>query len=328
MTNTHFQKFYERELKTIDNKLLRLFNNKLPISLYEPCSYLICTRGKRLRPLLVILSASAVGADYKTVYNAAIAVELFHNFTLVHDDIMDNSNKRRGKATVHVKYDLSTAILTGDILIALAYKSLLHDCNRKCKEVINKFTQGIIEVCEGQSLDKDFETKKKVSIHDYKVMIQKKTASLVEMCCSLGAQLGGGNEIEINSLSNYGRNLGMAFQIQDDMLDIIGDENKFGKKVGSDLIEGKKTYLFLRAMEKAEETDTEILYNVIRNKGIKSTEVNKYRKLYFKLDIFLDAKKEIERYSQNAIKALDDIRDCEAKNMLIWLVGILINRKK
>jgi len=328
MTNKKLNTIYERELNKIENKILHLLISKKPVSLYEPCSYIISSGGKRLRPLLVLLSAKAVGLDYKYAYNAAIAVELFHNFTLVHDDIMDNSKKRRGRETVHIKYDLSTAILTGDNLIALAYKNLLKDCNGNLKEVVDTFTQGIIEVCEGQSLDKDFELQKNVTIPEYKVMIQKKTAALAEICCKIGALLGGGTKSEIKALSDYGRNLGMAFQIQDDLLDITGNEKEFGKKVGIDLIEGKKTYLFLKALEKSKGKEKELLIQVIKNKGIDKNEILKYKELYTKLNVFNDAKSEIKSYSDMALKGLRNIHEGEAKELLIWLIGILIERNK
>ena len=328
MNSAQSRKLYDRELKKIENKIARLLVNHNPKSLYEPCSYIMSSGGKRLRPLLVILSAGAVGNEYKKVYNAAVAVELFHNFTLVHDDIMDNSDKRRGKQTVHVKYDLSSAILTGDNLIALAYKSLLKDCGADCRDVIGTFTQGIIEVCEGQSYDKDFEQQKNVSISDYKLMIQKKTAALCETCCSIGAQISGGSDAEIKALSAYGKNLGMAFQIQDDLLDIYGDEKEFGKKVGIDLIEGKKTYLFLKALEKAKGKDKELLKDVIRKQGIKKNQVGKYRNLYSKLGVIEDAEKEIKKYSQKALKELNKLKSSKSKETLEWLIGILIERSK
>ncbi|MFC2135327.1 polyprenyl synthetase family protein [Bacteroidota bacterium] len=328
MTDSQIKKIYDRELKIIETKIARLLKSKNPKSLYEPCSYIISSGGKRLRPLLVLICAKAVGAEYKKVYNAAIAVELLHNFTLVHDDIMDNSDKRRGRTTVHLKYDLSTAILTGDNLIALAYKNLLLDSDNDAKNVTNTFTQGVIEVCEGQSLDKEFETKSRVTIDEYKTMIKKKTASLAEMCCSIGAQLGDGSDLEIKALSNYGKNLGMAFQIQDDLLDIIGDEKEFGKKVGIDLIEGKKTYLFLRALAKSKVKQKDLLLRVVRNKGIKQGEISKYRNLYAELGVFNDAVAEIKRYSNNALKSLNKIREGEAKELLSWLVLQLIKRNK
>ncbi len=323
-----FKKTYERERKKIDLKLSILLVGKKPRSLYVPCSYILNSTGKRLRPFLVLVSAQAVGGDFKDAYNAAVAVEVLHNFTLVHDDIMDNADKRRGKQTLHVKYDLSTAILTGDNLTAIAYEQLLKDCDENDKRVLSTFTKGVIEICEGQSLDQDFETRQSVSIADYKIMILKKTAALVKMCCSVGAQIGRGSVREIKALENYGKNLGMAFQIQDDLLDIIADEKKLGKVIGSDLIEGKKTYLFLRALEKAKSEDKKELIKVIEKRGIRKNQVKKYRDIYVRLGVIDDALNEVKRYTGYALEELDNLYNPEAKLLLLELANALIKRSK
>lgn len=321
-----YQSIYEKEIVKLNKKFNRLFINKKPKSLYEPSSYIIKSGGKRLRPFLVLASAKAVGANFSDVYNAAMAVELLHNFTLVHDDIMDNAEKRRGKPTIHKIYDESTAILTGDNLTAYSYKSLLKDCKINCVEVVNTFTQGIIEVCEGQSLDELFEIKNNVSISDYKKMIFKKTASLAGMCCSIGAQLGGAGKEEVKSLYNYGRNLGMAFQIQDDFLDIFGDEKKFGKLVGGDLLEGKKTYLLLRALEKAKGKNKRSLQLVIKNKGIPKNQIQYYKNIYLALGVDMDAKQEIKSYTKRSLQSLKILKDKESIELLTWLANSLIGR--
>lgn len=323
-----YQDIYEKEIEKFEKKVSNLLKNKKPASLYIPSSYILKSGGKRIRPFLVMISAEAVGAKFSDVYNAAMAVELLHNFTLVHDDIMDNSSTRRGKKTLHVKYDLSTAILTGDNLIPIAYKYLLKDIKNGNKQIIETFTQGIIEVCEGQSYDKYFETKREVTIDEYKLMIKKKTAALVEMCCSIGAQLGGGGVGEVNVLKSYGRNLGMAFQLQDDFLDIFADKSKFGKNLGGDLIEGKKTFLFLKALEKAKDNDRKILKRVITNKGISRNEVPVYQKLYSKLNVAESTKYEINKYTKLALRSVKKIKNSEAKELLIWLANTLLERSK
>ncbi len=316
---TYYKTVYEKELLKINKRLKSIFKNKSPKSLYEPSDYIAKSGGKKLRPFLVLVSAKAVGAKFSDAYNAAIAVELLHNFTLVHDDIMDNAEKRRGRATVHSKYDLSTAILTGDNLIAYSYKMLVKDCKTDCRPVVNTFTKGIIEVCEGQSLDELYESETFVSLKDYKKMIYKKTAALAGMSCSVGAQIGGGSPEEVKALFNYGKYLGMAFQIKDDLLDVFADESKFGKIVGGDLLEGKKTYLLLKAIRKAEGEDHKKLLNVIKNKGIKKTQINYYKNLYVKLNVAKDAQVEIRNYTGKALKSLNIIKNEEAKNILVWL---------
>ncbi len=328
MNQQNFFSLYERERKKVEKILVKAFKNRAPGSLYEPVNYILGSGGKRLRPLLVLLSAKAVGGSFNDVYNASAAVELLHNFTLVHDDIMDNADKRRGLLTLHKKFDDSTAILAGDGLLAVAYEYLLKDCNGKTKEVISAFTKGLIEVCEGQSLDKDFEIRSSVTIAEYKLMIMKKTAAMFEMCCTIGALLGGGSTKEIKAVSLFGKNIGIAFQIQDDLLDISGDEEKFGKKVGGDLIEGKKTFLFIEALSKAKGNDKKKLVNVMKNNGIKPDQVNIYKNIYEKLGIIDDAKLEIKFYTNNALRSLKSLKTYEDRKIFSWLADSLIKRIK
>ncbi len=331
--NNKYFSLYERERKKIEVKLKQSLQNREPKSLYAPSSYIIQSGGKRLRPLLVLFSAKAVGGKFSQAYNAAVAVELLHNFTLVHDDIMDNADKRRNLPTLHNKYDLSTAILSGDSLLSVAYESLLkdlpdnkHEDAKYAKSIINSFTKGLIEVCEGQSLDKDFELKTSVSINDYLIMIKKKTAAMMEMCCNIGAIIGGGSRKEINALSNFGKNIGIAFQIQDDLLDIVGNENEFGKFVGGDLIEGKKTYLFLTALGKSKGSDKVDLLKVIKNKGIKKNQIKKYKSLYEKLKVIEESKAEIEKYTVKALSSIEHLKNKSDRDIFIWLADSLIKR--
>lgn len=319
---------YRRELKRIEKVFSKLFMDKKPRSLYEPVNYILQGGGKRIRPFLVLSCAHAVGAKYSSVFNGAVAVEILHNFTLVHDDIMDKADKRRGRETLHIRNSIDTAILAGDVMTGLAYKLLLKDCGKNSNEVLSIFTNAIIEICEGQSLDKEFEIRESVSIKEYKEMIYKKTAALAEMCCMIGAHLGGGKTKEIKALGNYGKNLGMAFQIQDDLLDILADEEKFGKTIGGDLVEGKKTYLFLKALEKSEGADKEMLLEVIRNKGIDRHDVGKYKELYNRLLVIKDAQKEITNYTNRAISALKEIKKKEDRELLNWLALTLLQRNK
>lgn len=316
---------YETERKKINIILSDSLKNRKPESLYEPGSYILNSGGKRLRPLLVLLSTKAVGGKFKDAYNAAAAVEMLHNFTLVHDDIMDNADKRRGRLTLHKKYDHNTAILTGDSLLSIAYEYLAKDCNGNAKEVFNSFTQGLIEVCEGQSLDTDFEHRQNVTLSEYIVMIKKKTAAMAEMCCKIGALLGGGTKTKVNALSKYGLNLGIAFQIQDDLLDISADEIKFGKTIGGDLVEGKKTFLFLHALEKSKGEDRKKLLTVIERKGIRRNQVKNYKLIYEKLGVLEDARREIKKYTRKALQSIN-ILEKENKKIFQWLADSLIHR--
>ena len=325
MNNNKYVKLYETERKKINKILSASLKKRKPASLYEPGSYILNSGGKRLRPLLVLLSSKAVGGELKAAYNAAAAVEMLHNFTLVHDDIMDNADKRRGRLTLHKMFNHSTAILTGDSLLSIAYEYLLKDCNGNSKEVVSSFTHGLIEVCEGQSLDTDFESRKNVSLSEYIIMIKKKTAAMAEMCCRIGALLGGGTNSQVNALGNYGLNLGIAFQIQDDLLDISADEKKFGKTIGGDLVEGKKTFLFLEALEKSRGEDRKKLMKIIERKGIRRNQVISYKMIYEKLGILDDARREIKAYTQKALRSIN-LLDEENKKIFKWLADSLIHR--
>ena len=327
-TQEKFYSFYELERRKIDKRLKAILKNRKPVSLYSPGSYILSSSGKRLRPLLVLFSCRSVGGKLSDAYNAAVAVELLHNFTLVHDDIMDNADKRRGFATLHKKYDLSTAILVGDSLLSVAYENLLKNLNSNTIPVVAEFTKGLVEVCEGQSLDKEFELKSSVTIAEYKLMIAKKTAAMIEMCCKVGGYIGKGTKKEIDALSKFGRNIGIAFQIQDDLLDAVADESEFGKFVGGDLMEGKKTYLFLKALEIAKGSDKKMLELVSRNKGITKNKINAYLDIYKRLGVFNLAKKEVKKYTTKALKTLKIIKRKEDRELFYNLADFLIGRNK
>jgi geranylgeranyl diphosphate synthase type II len=218
--------------------------------------------------------------------------------------------------------------LAGDSLIAVAYKYLLKDSKVNTLSILNTFNQSVIDVCEGQSLDKEFENRGDVTIKEYTTMIRKKTSALIEMCCSIGAKIGGGDKAEVKALEIYGRNLGLAFQLKDDLLDIMGDVKDFGKNVGGDLVEGKKTFLFLKALEVAEGKDKVELQKVVENNGIRKNQINKYKKIYEKLNILEITEKEISRYTNLALKALIKLKNSDAKENLKWLAYSLIDRNK
>jgi geranylgeranyl diphosphate synthase type II len=323
-----YNSVYRRELKQVDRILSRVLSKRKPAALYSPAYYIIESGGKRLRPLLVLLSAKAVGGNFSDAYYAGAAVELLHNFTLVHDDIMDNAEKRRGRLTLHVKYDESTAILAGDSLLAIAYENLLKNCNGNSKEIMSDFTRGLVEVCEGQSLDKEYETKPVVSLKEYIEMIRKKTAAMLQMCCSIGARIGNGSVEEIKALSSFGRNIGVAFQVQDDLLDITANESEFGKTIGGDLMEGKKTFLLINALNCARGKNKLKLEALVKNKGIKSHRVPEFKKLYEELGVINSARKEIKKYTGLALRSLKVLKYSEDREIFSWLAESLIKRIK
>lgn len=234
-----------------------------PHNLYDPIAYILQLGGKRLRPALVLMGYNLYGDDTKKALPAAFAIELFHNFTLMHDDIMDNAPLRRGKPTVHERYDRNTAILSGDAMLILAYRYLMSvDADaRVCTEAINIFNRCALEVCEGQQMDMDFENRTDVSIPEYLKMIELKTAVLLGAALEIGAIIGAAKQDDAKHLYEFGRKLGISFQLQDDILDSFGDPATFGKKVGGDISQNKKTFLYLHSLETAEPADREALWN-------------------------------------------------------------------
>jgi geranylgeranyl diphosphate synthase type II len=223
--------------------------NKEPKNLYEPIDYILSLGGKRMRPVLTLMTAEVFNADYKEALPAAMAVEVFHNFSLVHDDIMDDAPLRRGKQTVHEKWDLNTGILSGDAMLILAYQYFEQYEPRVFRDLAKLFSRTALEVCEGQQWDVDFETRKDVTIPEYLKMIEYKTAVLVAAAMKMGAIIANTSEVNANLIYDFGLHLGLAFQLQDDYLDAFGDPETFGKQVGGDIIENKKTYLYLKAIE-------------------------------------------------------------------------------
>lgn len=325
---TNFKERYDFYKNLIEDKLVSFTPKVAPIGIYEPMKYILDGGGKRIRPMLLIICCEAAGGKVEAALDAATAIEILHNFTLVHDDIMDNADTRRGKETIHKKWDSNTAILAGDGLLGYAFKSLLKTKSERIQEIANSFTEAIIEVCEGQSYDKEFELRKKVRIDEYVMMIDKKTSELLKCCAEIGALIGNASNEEIDALKYYALYTGLAFQIQDDLLDIVADEKEFGKKTGGDLYEGKKTYLLLKALESAVETeDKELLHYVIENKGVKNAEeVMKVKAVYDKYGVIESAAKKVEEYTSMANEQLVYIKESDAKNMLKWFSDMLLKR--
>ncbi len=223
----------------------------LPKGLYEPVNYIMNLGGKRMRPILVLMGCEMFDGNKEDALPAAFSVELFHNFSLLHDDIMDEAPLRRGQPAVHIKYDESTAILSGDVMMNWAIEFMMKCPEDKQLKLINVFNKGAIEVCEGQMSDMSFEKMTTVNVDQYMQMIAQKTGALLGISIQLGAIIGGANDREAEYLREFGRNIGIAFQIQDDILDTFGDPGKFGKKVGGDIAQNKKTLLLIKAQELA-----------------------------------------------------------------------------
>ncbi len=226
--------------------------------LYAPINYALEEGGKRMRPVLMLLTYNIFANDVEMAVEAAMAVEIFHNFTLLHDDIMDNAAMRRGRESVYAKWGSNIAILSGDVMLIEAYKHLQNTPSDKLPQVFERFNTMAAEVCEGQQYDMDFEQQEKVSVTEYTKMIELKTAALLSGSVTIGARLAGASEEDINRLDRFATEVGIAFQLQDDLLDSFGDE-RLGKKIGGDILEGKKTYLMIMAMSHANEEQREVL---------------------------------------------------------------------
>ena len=240
---------FTSHIETVEQGLHEIVTPEMPALLRDPILYFLQMPGKKIRPLLCMAAAEAVRGESKAALPAALAVELFHDFTLIHDDIMDQDELRRGLKALHVRYDDGTAILVGDLMIGLAYQQLMQIPQPALDSIARVFSEALVRVCEGQALDKEFENRSDVTLDEYLEMIGKKTGWLIKVACELGALCGGGSEREVQELARFGYSLGLAFQIQDDLLDVIADQEKLGKKVGSDFLMDKKTYVALKYRE-------------------------------------------------------------------------------
>ncbi|HTX18509.1 MAG TPA: polyprenyl synthetase family protein [Bacteroidota bacterium] len=317
---------YQRYKHIVDRRLQQCVEEKEPKTLYGPVRYVLSGGGKRIRPLLVILSCEAVGGKREDAVHAAAAIEILHNFTLVHDDIMDNADSRRGRATVHTKWDTNIAILVGDELVALAYRELLKTRSPRIARVADIFTEGVVEVCEGQMYDKDFETRKDVSLDEYMLMISKKTGKMVSVSSEMGAVIGGASPAEVRALKQYGTSIGRAFQIQDDLLDVVADAKEFGKPIGGDIVEGKKTFLLIEAYSRARGADKALLARIIRRGGTSKSEIGAVREVYERSGAIDLARRTIARNTAQANSQLSRLKKSPAREMLFWFSDMLLNR--
>ncbi len=316
-------------LELIEKAIAKHKFGKQPDSLYEPIRYIMNIGGKRMRPLLTLMAYSLYKKDVKSVISYAIAVEAFHNFTLMHDDIMDQAPLRRGMATVHKKWNVNTAILSGDVMLVKVYDMFMDLPDAKLKKVLRAFNKVAAEVCEGQQLDMDFETRSDVSEAEYINMIKLKTAVLLGFALELGAILANANEAQQKALREFGVNIGIGFQLKDDLLDAYADPKKFGKQVGGDIIANKKTYLLIKTKEKANAEQRIVLDHWLSlTKFNKQEKVEAIRGLYDGLEIQSLTNKKINSYFAKGFKSLDAVKgDKKAKNILRSFTEDLIDRQ-
>ena len=279
-----------------------------PADLYEPISYILTLGGKRLRPALLLMACDLFGGDVENAVQPALAIEVFHNFTLMHDDIMDNAPLRRGQVTVHEKWNANVAILSGDAMMVESNKLMMRVADAILRQVMDVFNETATGVCEGQQIDMSFEQRDNVIIDEYLNMIRLKTAVLLGGTLKIGAIIGGAALADAQLLYDFGVNLGIAFQLQDDILDVYGDPDKFGKQVGGDIISNKKTYLLIKALELAKDHRAHELNNWLTLQLFDVSEkVSAVTGIYNELQIRKYAEEAMHTFADKAFKALDDI---------------------
>ena len=313
----------------ISDYLQSQYETKEPKNLYDPIHYILGLGGKRMRPVLTLMSAEVFDADYKKALPAALAVEVFHNFSLIHDDIMDDAPLRRGNETVHEKWDINTGILSGDAMLILAYQYFEKYEPSVFRDLAKLFSKTALEVCEGQQWDVDFETRDDVSIPDYLKMIEYKTAVLVAAAMKMGAIIAETSEENANLIYDFGLNLGLAFQLQDDYLDAFGNPETFGKQVGGDIIENKKTYLYLKAYEFATKEQAEQLTHLFSiHPEDNSEKINSVKEIFLATGAAFETKKAIQEFTLKAFETLQKIGiDNEKKEVLQSFGENLMGRK-
>ena len=291
-----------------------------PEALRVPARYVLDGGGKRLRPLLLLLAAEVFGVPAERAMPAALAVEVFHNFTLVHDDIMDHAETRRGRPTVHRQWDVDTAILVGDYLMGRSYALLGQTAEDRLGEALGIYSWMLARLCEGQLLDKAFETDVNVSVDAYLHMIDCKTGALLSTALDLGGLVGGAPEHARAQLREAGEHLGRAFQIQDDLLDLVADDARWGKSVGGDLVEGKKTFLLLRAIELAGGADKRWFQTIVERPGLAPEAVDEARSRMEALGVLDEAANAVRHHSEQALEVLSALPRNSAADTLGWLV--------
>ena len=301
----------------------------VPENLYAPVNYILSLEGKRIRPILTLISTDIFSGSPKKALNAALAGEVFHNFSLVHDDIMDSADLRRGNTTVHKKWDNSTAILSGDVMLILAYQIFENYEANIFVPMATLFSKTAIKVCEGQQLDIDFEKKQEISFDEYLLMITYKTAELIGVAMKMGAIIANATIADQEKIYEFGKNLGIAFQLQDDYLDCFGNENDFGKKIGGDIIGKKKTFLYIKTLELLsgnEKSNFISLYNSPYDNS--KDKITLVKDMYNKCNIENEVTAEIQKYTDSAFQILESLKLPKEKNEFLQNIGNSLMQRK
>lgn len=315
----------------VENAILKLPQEKKPEGLYGPIDYILSLGGKRIRPALCLAGTALFNEDaVEQSIPSALGLEIFHNFTLLHDDIMDKSPIRRNKPTVHEKWNDNTAILSGDAMLIQAYQLIAQSPINSLKRVLTVFNQTAIEVCEGQQYDMDFETRSDVSESEYLEMIRLKTGVLLGASLKVGAIIGGATDQEIEDIYDFGVKLGVCFQLQDDWLDVFGNQEEFGKPIGGDILNNKKTFLLINALNNLEANDKNELIDWTKRKTFNNNEkIEAVKKLYKKANVSTSAKELMEKYYQKSMSSLQKIKgESPIKNELVSFSNILMQRSR
>lgn len=321
---------FDEILSLVNSEVDNIHWNRKPYGLYEPISYILSLGGKRLRPAITLMACNLYTDDVTKAIKPAIGLEIFHNFTLLHDDIMDRADVRRGKPTVHIQWNDSTAILSGDVMQIEAYKWMTEAPEDQLKKVLDLFSKTASEICEGQQYDMEFEQRKDVQEDEYIEMIRLKTAVLIAAGCQIGAWIGGATEEDAENLYDFGLNIGLAFQLKDDLLDVFGNEETFGKKIGGDILCNKKTYLLINALKSAKGKDAEELNFWINKKHHsedEKTKIASVTQIYNNLNLRKICEKKMDFFYERAMISLREVSIAEEKKReLKELAEILMKR--
>ncbi len=324
---TYTSAFLENKI----NKVIDELNyEKDPKSLFDPIEYILSLGGKRLRPILAYMATSLFNDDLEKTTSPALGIEIFHNFSLLHDDLMDNASIRRGEPTVHIKWDANTAVLSGDAMLIDAYKYITKVDTDVLPAILDVFTTTAMQVCEGQQYDMDFEKRLNVKESEYIEMIRLKTAVLLAASLKIGAIMGNANENDANKLYDFGINIGLAFQLKDDLLDVYGNPIDFGKNIGGDILCNKKTFLLIKALENSDKKSNATLKQWITAESFEpEAKINAVKEIYDDLNLESHTDKLIQKYYLAALNCLSEVNvSDEKKEQLLIYTNNLMNREK
>lgn len=321
-------KTFEEITEIVSREIGKLNWNREPRGLYEPIAYVLSLGGKRIRPALTLMACNLYTDDVTASVSPALGLEVFHNFTLLHDDIMDKAPIRRGKPTVHIQWNDNTAILSGDVMQIAAYQLIAQSPATHLKEILDLFSKTAVEICEGQQYDVDFENRDNVTADEYLEMIRLKTAVLIGCALKTGAIAGGANSNDANALYDFGINIGLAFQLKDDLLDVYGNEASFGKKIGGDILSNKKTYLLIHALNLAKDSVAEQLTHWLSVRDFKPEEkITSVTNIYNSLGVQKICEDKMLFFYEKAIASLEEVGvEANKKHELRKLAEKLMSR--